>query len=91
MYILNERSSNLKVNLNYVHNMPISKRNKLGLDNKNLIVKNNKLYEDTSEYGEFVSSFDSWLTLEEQKRNADYLANIEENNKKEMEDERFKN
>lgn len=71
--------------------MPRSKRNKLGLDSKNLIVKNNKLYEDTTEYGEFISSFDSWLTLEEQKRNADYLANIDKINKKEIEDERFKN
>ncbi len=74
-----------------MYSMPRSKRNKLGLDSKNLIVKNNKLYEDTTEYGEFISSFDSWLTLEEQKRNADYLANIDKINKKEIEDERFKN
>ena len=71
--------------------MPRSKRNKLGLDNKNLIIKNNKLHEDTTEFGEFVSSFDSWLTLEEQKRNADYLANIDKINEKESEEERFKN
>lgn len=71
--------------------MPRSKRNKLGLDNKNLISKNGKIYEDTTEYGEFISSFDNWLTLEEQKRNADYLANIDKMNRREIDDERFKN
>ena len=71
--------------------MPRSKRNKLGLDSKKLVVKNNKLHEDTTEYGEFISSFDSWLTLEEQKRSADYLANIDRINRKEIEEERFKN
>lgn len=71
--------------------MPKSKRNKLGLDNKNVIMKRGNLYEDSTEYGEFISSFDNWLTLEEQKRNADYLANIEKINQKEIEEERFKN
>lgn len=71
--------------------MPISKRNKLGLDNSMLKNKNKKIIEDATEYGEFISSFDSWITLEEQKRNADYLANIDKLNKQEIEDERFKN
>lgn len=68
-----------------------SKMNKLGLDNTVIKMKNNRLAEDTTEYGEFVSTFDSWMTLEEQKRNANYLANIEKINKKNMEGEKFKN
>lgn len=71
--------------------MSKSKRNKLGLDNKNVIMKHGNLYEDSTEYGEFISSFDNWLTLEEQKRNADYLANLEKINQKEIDEERFKN
>ena len=71
--------------------MSRSKMNKLGLDNYVFKTKNNKLEEDTTEYGEFISSFDSWLTLEEQKRNADYLANLDKECKKEFERERFKN
>ena len=71
--------------------MSRSKMNKLGLDNSVFKTKNNKLEEDTTEYGEFISSFDSWLTLEEQKRNADYLANLDKERKKEFERERFKN
>lgn len=70
--------------------MPNSKLNKLGLDNTVLKLKNSKLYEDTTEYGEFISTFDSWMTLEEQKRNADYLANIEKINKEAEEKERWK-
>lgn len=68
-----------------------SKMNKLGLDNTVIKMKNNRPAEDTTEYGEFVSTFDSWMTLEEQKRNANYLANIEKINKKNMEEEKFKN
>ena len=70
--------------------MSISKLNKLGLDNKNVINRGKSLYDDTTEYGEFVSTFHSWMTLEEQKRNAEYLANIEKINKENEERERFK-
>lgn len=34
------------------------------------------IVEDTTEYGEFIASFDAWLTPEEQKRRAKYLENI---------------
>ena len=70
--------------------MPRSKMNKLGLDNSVLRGKNGKLHDDTTECGEFIASFDNWLTLEEQKRNANYLANIDKINRKEMENEKFK-
>ncbi len=66
--------------------MPRSKMNKLGLDNSVIKMKNKKLYDDTTEYGEFIASFDDWITLEEQKRNANYLANIDKMNKKENEE-----
>lgn len=42
--------------------------------------KNRKALEDTTEYGEFVASFDAWLTPEEQKRRARYLENISNDN-----------
>lgn len=70
--------------------MPKSKLNKLGLDNSVVKLNNSKMYEDTTEYGEFISTFDSWMTLEEQKRRADYLANIERLNKEAEEKEHWK-
>ena len=70
--------------------MARSKLNKLGLDNTIFNVKKKNIYDDTTEYGEFISSFDNWITLEEQRRNADYLANIEKLNKQAEEEERFK-
>ena len=36
------------------------------MDNKTENIK----AEDTTKYGEFISSFDSWLTFEEQKKRA---------------------
>lgn len=70
--------------------MARSKLNKLGLDNTVLKTKNNRLYEDTTEYGEFISSFDNWITLEEQKRNADYLSNLDKEHNDLIDEERFK-
>ena len=70
--------------------MPKSKLNKLGLDNSVIKLKEKKIYEDTTEYGEFISSFDNWITLEEQKRNADYLANLEKIHDAEKEKEQWK-
>ena len=32
--------------------------------------------EDTTKYGEFISSYFAWLTLEQQKEEADKLENI---------------
>ena len=36
------------------------------------------IVEDTSEYGEFVATFDAWMTPEELKRRANYIANLNE-------------
>ena len=37
--------------------------------------------EDTTEYGEFVATFDAWMTPEELKRRARHLANLDEERK----------
>lgn len=39
-------------------------------------------FEDTTKYGEFVSSYFAWLTLEKQKENARYMENIINKNNK---------
>lgn len=39
--------------------------------------------EDTTKYGEFVSSYFTWLTLDKQKENAEELAQITKEEKKE--------
>ena len=37
--------------------------------------------EDSTKYGEFVSSYFAWLTLEGQKKRANHLENITDNSK----------
>jgi hypothetical protein len=48
-------------------------------DGKNYGRKNS--VEDTTEYGEFVATFDAWMTPEELKRRAKHLANLDEERK----------
>ncbi len=44
-----------------------------------MIKTNHKgLVEDTTEYGEYIASFDAWMTPEEQKRRAKHLEDLEE-------------
>ena len=43
--------------------------------------KNKKEKEDATQYGEFISSFFAWKTLDDQKDIADKLANITEDKK----------
>ena len=40
----------------------------------------NKEKEDSTKYGEFISSYFAWMTLEEQKKKADKLSDITKNN-----------
>lgn len=54
-----------------------NKRNKIGLNM--LKTKNKGIIEDSTEYGEFIPSFEAWLTPEEQKRIARYLENSTNN------------
>ena len=49
------------------------KRNKLGLGNANIRTKGKGIVEDRTEYGEFIATFDAWMTPEEQRRRAKYL------------------
>ena len=50
--------------------------------NKNLKQKNtNEVGEDTTKYGEFVSSYFSWIPLPEQKEIANKLENITKDKK----------
>lgn len=49
------------------------KMNKLGLGNSNIRTKGKGIVEDRTEYGEFVATFDAWMTPEEQRRRAKYL------------------
>jgi len=50
-----------------------SKRNKLGLDASTVRSKGKGIIEDSTEYGEFIATFDAWMTPEEQRRRAKYL------------------
>ncbi len=50
--------------------------NKLRLDNAVIRTKGKGIIEDTTEYGEFIASFDDWITPEEQKKKAEYLQNL---------------
>ena len=44
-----------------------------------LIKTNHKGFvEDATEYGEFIASFDAWLTPEEQKRRARHLEDLDQ-------------
>ena len=53
--------------------MKNDKRNKLGLGNSNIRTKGKGIVEDRTEYGEFIATFDAWMTPEEQRRRAKYL------------------
>ena len=45
-------------------------------DKKNRFGIGKGIVEDTTEYGEFIASFDAWLTPEEQKRRAKHLEDL---------------
>lgn len=38
--------------------------------------KGKGIVEDATEYGEFVCSFDAWLPIEEQKKNAEHMEHL---------------
>jgi len=56
----------------------MSKNKKIIVDkDRNMYrTKGKGIIEDTTEYGEFISSFDGWLTPEEQKRNAERMEHL---------------
>lgn len=57
--------------------MANNKKNQLGLDNAGIRTKGKGIVEDATEYGEFIATFDAWMTPEEQKRRAKYLENLD--------------
>lgn len=63
--------------------MSKSKKDFLGLDNSGIRAKGRGIIEDETEYGEFIATFDAWMTPEEQKRRAEYLQNTGKNKKNE--------
>lgn len=46
------------------------------MNNKSFRTKGKGIVEDSTEYGEFVASFDAWLTPEEQKKRANHLERL---------------
>ncbi|MBQ9313784.1 MAG: hypothetical protein IJ220_02105 [Clostridia bacterium] len=56
----------------------MSKNKKISMSKERNIyrTKGKGIVEDATEYGEFISSFDVWLTPEEQKRNAERLEHL---------------
>lgn len=44
--------------------------------------KRRGIIEDATEYGEFVATFEAWMTPEEQKRRAEHLANLNKKRKR---------
>lgn len=56
--------------------MPRNKRNKLGLNNSLIRTRDRGIIEDDTEYGEFISSFDAWMTPDEQRQRVDYLEDL---------------
>lgn len=53
------------------------KKNKsLALNSKKMSNKSKGIIEDSTEYGEFICTFDSWLSIDEQKRNAEFMEHL---------------
>ena len=52
------------------------KRKRIVADSDELKTKGKGIVEDTTEYGEFVCSFDAWLPIEEQKKNAEFMEHL---------------
>lgn len=59
--------------------MQKDKRGKNIKSNLHQNVRGKNLIEDTTEYGEFIPTFDVWITPEKQKEMAEYLEELGEN------------
>ncbi len=51
-------------------------KDRKGEKNKKYEKRSNELNEDTTKYGEFISTYFAWLPLSKQKENAKKLENI---------------
>ncbi len=56
--------------------MDKKEKNKASYERNTYRTKGKGIVEDATEYGEFISSFDAWLTPEEQKRNAERMEHL---------------
>lgn len=54
----------------------MEKNKKIALSSEKLRSRGKGIIDDTTEYGEFICSFDSWLPIEEQKRNAEFMEHL---------------
>ena len=52
------------------------KRRRIATNSESLRSKGKGIVEDTTEYGEFICTFDSWLPIEEQKKNAEFMEHL---------------
>lgn len=56
--------------------MDKNKKISISGDRNSYRTKGKEIMDDTTEYGEFICSFDAWLTPEEQKRNAEKMEHL---------------
>lgn len=54
----------------------MKKSKRITLNSEKLKTRGKKILEDTTEYGEFICTFDSWLPIEEQKKNAEFMEHL---------------
>lgn len=52
------------------------KNKRLTLNSEKFRNNGKGIIEDSTEYGEFICTFDSWLSIEEQKRNAEFMEHL---------------
>lgn len=71
----NDKASKLKNNV-YAKNIEIENNKKAQTRKMKEEIGSMEGYEDSTKYGEFVSSYFAWLTLEKQKKNAEKLENM---------------
>lgn len=60
------------------------------MSEKNKNEEKHEVGEDTTKYGEFVSSYFAWLSLPKQKEKAEELQNITKKKEKKVEDKKSK-
>lgn len=52
------------------------KKNKLGLGKEGIRTRGKGIVEDATQYGEFVPSFDAWITPDKQREMVEYLEQL---------------
>ena len=52
------------------------KARRIPTNSENLRSRDRGIVEDSTLYGEFIPTFDAWLPIEEQKKNAEYMEHL---------------